>query len=358
MGLGVGFGSVQQRDEKLSSLYPIHAVNENEAGKVDISKGRFDLSTFSGRLQHFYTTTSPLTLFAGSQKLKESQEYVKSVEANFPRDKSKAYLVTQGEAEKYWKAQQLVQSSVHPDTGEVIPLPFRMSAFVPTNLLVVGGMLSPNNTLAAVIFWQWVNQSLNVAVNYSNANKSVPMDMKEVGIAYSAATLSAVGIAVGLTRLVPAGTLISRFVPFVSVASAGCVNVSFMRWKEIRDGVSLFKRDEHGDKVKVGDSQIAGRRAVGMTAASRVMTNIPTMILPPLALLYLQKRRIVPQRGPWSRAADLGLIGVSLFAFLPPAIAFFPQTATIPASKVEAAYQSVKDDSGKAVETFEFNKGL
>lgn len=107
------------------------------------------------------------------------------------------------------------------------------------------------------------------------------MDMKEVGVAYTAATLSAVGIAVGLTRLVPRLTMVSaatrsilgRFVPFVSVASAGCVNVSFMRWKEIRDGVSLFKRDIHGDKVKVGDSPVAGRRAVAMTAASRVMTN-------------------------------------------------------------------------------------
>jgi hypothetical protein len=99
------------------------------------------------------------------------------------------------------------------------------------------------------------------------------MDMKEVGIAYSAATLSAVGIAVGLTRMVPAGTLLSRFVPFISVASAGCVNVSAMRWKEIRDGVSLFKRDNQGEKVKVGDSQVAGRTAVGMTAASRIMTN-------------------------------------------------------------------------------------
>jgi len=36
------------------------------------------------------------------------------------------------------------------DSGDVIPLPFRMSAFVPTNLLVVGGMLTPNPTLATV----------------------------------------------------------------------------------------------------------------------------------------------------------------------------------------------------------------
>lgn len=124
------------------------------------------LGLTAGRLQHFYTTTSPLTLFAGSQRLKESQDYVNSIESKFPKDKSKPYLVSKEEAEKYWNAQQLVQSSMHPDTGEVISLPFRMSAFVPTNLLVVGGMLSPNNALPAVIFWQWVNQSLNVAVNY------------------------------------------------------------------------------------------------------------------------------------------------------------------------------------------------
>lgn len=36
-----------------------------------------------------------------------------------------------------------------------------MSAFVPTNLLIVGGMLMPNPSLKGVIFWQWANQSLN-----------------------------------------------------------------------------------------------------------------------------------------------------------------------------------------------------
>ena len=29
----------------------------------------------------------------------------------------------------------VVNSSIHPDTGEAVPLPFRMSAFVPTNLV-------------------------------------------------------------------------------------------------------------------------------------------------------------------------------------------------------------------------------
>ena len=49
------------------------------------------------------------------------------------------------------------------DTGEAVPLPFRLSAFVPTNLVIVAGMLMPNPSLKGVIFWQWANQSLNGA---------------------------------------------------------------------------------------------------------------------------------------------------------------------------------------------------
>lgn len=34
-----------------------------------------------------------------------------------------------------------VESAIHPDTGEFIPLPFRMSMFMPVNLPVTGGMI-------------------------------------------------------------------------------------------------------------------------------------------------------------------------------------------------------------------------
>lgn len=137
-----------------------------QADRLDISKPRYNLDTFSGRLSHFYSVTSPLTLFASKAQLQDARRLVEETELRLPSSKQEAFYVSRDEAERYWKAKQLVQSSVHPDTGEAIPLPFRMSAFVPTNLLVVGGMLRPTNGLTATIFWQWVNQSLNVCVNY------------------------------------------------------------------------------------------------------------------------------------------------------------------------------------------------
>jgi hypothetical protein len=42
-------------------------------------------------------------------------------------------------------------------------------------------MLMPNPSLRSVIFWQWANQTLNVAVNFSNANKSIEMTPQEIG---------------------------------------------------------------------------------------------------------------------------------------------------------------------------------
>jgi hypothetical protein len=92
-------------------------------------------------------------------------------------------------------------------------------------------------------------------------------------------------LAVGLTRLVPrlrvsaaTKSILAKLVPFVSVASAGVVNISCIRWKEMRDGVDVFqlKKDADGndEKVPLGKSDKAGQMAVGQVAASRVLTNM------------------------------------------------------------------------------------
>ena len=44
-----------------------------------------------------------------------------------------------------------MSSTFHPDTGEKIVLPFRMSSFVPTNVLIVAGMLVPNPSVSLFI---------------------------------------------------------------------------------------------------------------------------------------------------------------------------------------------------------------
>lgn len=150
------------------------------------------------------------------------------------------------------------------------------------------------------------------------------------------------------------------------VASAGIVNITCMRWKEIRDGIDVFRfkpsstaqADIPGplEKEELGKSSIAGGKAVAQSAASRVFTNIPTLVLPPLLMTFLAARGVFrgPRAGLKESLTQLSAIGTCLFVFLPPSIAVFPQQASVKLGKLEPELQAL----GDADETVFFNKGL
>ncbi|OZJ03094.1 hypothetical protein BZG36_03917, partial [Bifiguratus adelaidae] len=261
-----------------------------------------------------------------------------------------------------WQAKKVVESTVHPDTGEPVFLPFRMSCFVPTNLVVVAGMLMPNPSIKTIVFWQWMNQSVNVAINYANANKTIVMSPKEIATAYFGAVTTSVLIAVGLTQSVPrikslsAGTksLLMKLAPFTAVAAAGTVNVFLMRGKEVLNGIDVY--DKEGNSY--GKSKTAGFNAVSQVAISRILANAPVMIIPPLILARLQKTRFLQQHPKWTIPVNLGLIGTSMITTLPLAIAVFPQRAEISVDKLEPEFQNLKDKQGHLLTSLLYNKGL
>lgn len=70
------------------------------------------------------------------------------------------------------KAQTVIRTAVHPDTGEFIPWPMRMSSFIPVNLPISYGMIIVAPTPLNTIVWQFVNQTYNAMINYGNRNAS------------------------------------------------------------------------------------------------------------------------------------------------------------------------------------------
>lgn len=124
-----------------------------------------------------------------------------------------------------------------------------MSSFVPTNVPIIALMLVPNPSTTLIVASQWINQSINVAFNYFNANKSVPMSRNEIGLAYTAAVASSCSIALGMNYWVknksplPWRSLLSRTVPFVAVAAAGTLNAFLMRRKELVVGITVTDGD-------------------------------------------------------------------------------------------------------------------
>ena len=61
--------------------------------------------------------------------------------------------LTQEEYNEYRKKKIVLASSVSPDTGETIMWATRTSAFVPTNIPIIVGMLCSPPTVFYTIFW-------------------------------------------------------------------------------------------------------------------------------------------------------------------------------------------------------------
>ncbi|KAF8934939.1 Tricarboxylate/iron carrier [Dissophora ornata] len=324
-----------------------------QTSRIDLSKPRFDQSTYLGRVRHFMQVTSPLNLFVTNHGLEKAKTLIADYNAG---------QISHVDPAKLWRAKEICDSTLHPDTGKPIFLPFRMSCFVPTNLLVAVGMLMPNPSVKSIIFWQWTNQSVNVAFNYANANKTIEMNMKETAFAYMTAVSTSCFLAVGLNQLVPRMTSISpglrtilgRLVPFTAVAAAGTVNVFLMRGKEISEGIDVY--DQEGQSV--GKSQKAGLSAISQVAISRILTNFPVLTIPPLVLSQWEKTTWSQQYPRAIIPLNLAVISLCLMTALPLAIAAFPQYANVDVKTLEERFWNLKDSKGEHIKTLTYNKGL
>jgi len=265
-----------------------------------------------------------------------------------------------------WQAKKVVDATLHPDTGEPVFLPFRMSAFVLTNLVVTAGMLTPGMGTVGTVGWQIINQSVNVGINSANANKSSPLSTETLIKSYLYAVSASVSVAIGLKAAVPklkvsAGTrtILTRLVPFAAVATAGALNVFLMRGEEIKQGIDVYpaqseEEKENGSAASLGKSKKVAFLAVGETAISRVINSTPVMAIPPLILVKLQDSDWLKARPRMVLPVNIGLIfATSIFA-LPLALAIFPQRQTIAADKLEDEFHGKGGKDGLV----EFNRGI
>jgi sideroflexin-5 len=237
------------------------------------------------------------------------------------------------------------------DTGEPVFLPFRMSCFVMSNLIVTAGMLTPGLGVCILLSISKITQSYFLAVG---ASCSVALGLN--------------ALVPRLKRVSPSTKLIlGRLVPFAAVASAGALNVFLMRGEEIRLGIDVYPVLSEKDKERLaeegksensvaslGKSKKAATLAVSETALSRVLNSSPIMVLPPLILVRLQKQEWLKRNPRLTLPVNLGLIlTTSLFA-LPLALAAFPQRQSVDDKSLEEEFWGRGGVGGKVV----FNRGI
>ncbi|XP_015275621.1 PREDICTED: sideroflexin-2 [Gekko japonicus] len=314
----------------------------------NIDAPRWDQNTFMGRLKHFFNITDPRTLMVSEQELDRAKALVESCRAG---------TVPPGTSqEQLFYAKKLYDSAFHPDSGEKMNLIGRMSFQVPGGMAITGFMLQFYRTVPAVVFWQWVNQSFNAIVNYTNRNAASPISVKQIGVAYVTATSTALATAVGLnlyTKRAP--TLVARWVPFAAVAAANCVNIPLMRQQELINGITVTDENDN----RLGESRRAAIKGITQVVISRVTMAAPGMILLPIIMEKLEKYPFMKKIQVLHAPLQILLVGGFLVFMVPFACALFPQRSSIAISKLEPDLrESVVAKHGDKVSCVYFNKGL
>ncbi|XP_023676227.1 sideroflexin-2 [Paramormyrops kingsleyae] len=314
----------------------------------DIDAPRWDQRTFMGRLWHFFSITDFRTALVSDTRLDEAKMLVHSCRAGtVPPGTSK---------EQLYYAKKLYDSAFHPDTGDRMNLIGRMSFQVPGGMAITGFMLQFYRTVPAVVFWQWVNQSFNALVNYTNRNAASPITPKQIGVAYITATSTALATAVGLnlyTKKAP--PLVARWVPFAAVAAANCVNIPMMRQQEILNGIAVT--DENGNKL--GHSRNAAIKGITQVVISRITMAAPGMIILPIVMERLERYRFMQRITFLHGPLQVMMVGVFLVFMVPAACSLFPQRCSMAVSKLEPELRdSIVSQYGDSIRYIYFNKGL
>ncbi|XP_046750100.1 sideroflexin-2 [Diprion similis] len=322
--------------------------------RIDLDKPLWDLSTFAGRWKHFAWVTDFRTCTTSSEQLLAAKELCEQYRVG------KEPAGTSSEQIIY--AKKLYESAFHPDTGDLQNVFGRMSFQVPGGMAITGAMLQFYRTTTAVVFWQWVNQSFNALVNYTNRNANSPVSTTQLCTAYFSATAAAMITAIGCKSYWQnrANPLMARYVPFAAVAAANCANIPLMRQVEIANGVDVC--DENGNKLT--KSKIAAVKGISQVTFSRIVMCAPGMlILPPIMAkleTYGWMQRIKPLHAP----IQIMLVGCFLTFMVPTACALFPQNCSIAVSTIQnwepENYEILKKNckDGKVPKFLYFNKGL
>uniref|UniRef100_A0A671XMA8 Sideroflexin 4 n=1 Tax=Sparus aurata TaxID=8175 RepID=A0A671XMA8_SPAAU len=269
--------------------------------------------SFYSRLKIWVNLLDPISLLSSDAEIQKARTLLESGE-------------TQNE-----------KSSVHADSGAVLPLVFRPPG------TVVGSFL-PHVTVSPAVFWQLLLQSYSAGFNYANRNSSSEQGRKTslVQLLSMAGTVSFATCAGALPQIfisrlgiksAPIQNILRTILPLPLSAALAFFNVYTVRSEEYVNGIQVF--DSNGNPV--GFSKTAGEKAVMETALSRAALFGATAVVPNLLVFFVFLHKMAAlQRYSWLVAPLRQMSTVFVMGLMiPVSFSLYPQLGTIKRKNIE-----------------------
>ncbi|XP_027316514.2 sideroflexin-4 [Anas platyrhynchos] len=284
----------------------------------------------------------PLLLFTSSDEIRRTRVLIESSEKTLS-------VPIQNEQTK--KAFLLSLSSIHPDTGKIIPGFFRPPAFLPLTLpLVIASSLQVQ--AKQIFLCQFAFHTYTTAFTVLNANGTTKdednsLQQKQllfgVGAVSYAALIGALPfifmnrytLKSPLTQLV-----VKKLLPVPLFGLTSAFTVVAVRSPEFENGIEVMDRN---GKV-LGVSKKAGEKAVKETALSRGVL-FGTAFFLPAVLMHFVERSNFPKTSRALASVRVLLITSVLAGMLPASLSMFPQCGEIKRADLEPEIMSSTEET-------------
>ncbi|XP_072293133.1 sideroflexin-4 [Eucyclogobius newberryi] len=278
--------------------------------------------SFLGRLKIWFDLLDPTLLISSDAEIHKAHTALGSGEKTSEKETTTAAT--------------LALSSVHADTGQVLPFIFRPPALFPISAPIIYAAFLPHKSVKSALLSQFLLQSYFTGFNYANRNisseKQNKLSLKQMFLnvgTVSYATCAGAFPQIIINRLRVRDASVLHFcrtvLPIPLAAFLAFFSLITVRSEEAEDGITVF--DSEGNAV--GRSKAAGEKAVRETALSRAALIGTTAAGPSLIVSLLQRSSFFRSRrlllAPLRPFSLVFLVGLAI----PASLSLFPQLGTV-----------------------------
>ncbi|XP_067417418.1 sideroflexin-4 isoform X3 [Emydura macquarii macquarii] len=255
--------------------------------------------------------------------------------------------------EQVKQAMKISLSSVHPGTGNIIPVVFRSPAFLPIASPMFFASFIQHRGAKQTFIWQLLFHAYTAGFAIANGNaaaKAEEITLSEKRLLLTTGAISYAALLGTFPRYVmtkhrltnpSVQMFFGRILPIPLLACLGAFNVLVARGTEYENGIEVMDKDGN----VIGVSKKAGMKAVEETALSRGALFGAALLIPESLLYFIQGSNFLLKNPHALAPLRLLLMVSSIGVLLPVSFSVFPQLGEIKRDDLETEILSSTEET-------------